>query len=128
MFLPSGDGRIYIRAVAIRRYQPSSAKHSAIQSLRKHQDTLKPSNISYSDLQSYKDPPSHIIMSAYSTPSRMVSFGRGGYNKDDEEEIKDQGRGGYNKGEDEEEEANRGRGGYNKDDDEEEDRGRGGYN
>ena len=41
----------------------------------------------------------------------MVSFGRGGYNKDDDEEDKNQGRGGYNRGDDDDEED--GRGGYN---------------
>lgn len=58
-----------------------------------------------------------------STPiSSIVNFGRGGYNKDDDEEdertstfapLTNNGRGGYNKGGDDDDEAEDGRGGYN---------------
>ncbi|KAL0779672.1 hypothetical protein CaCOL14_004156 [Colletotrichum acutatum] len=57
------------------------------------------------------------------TPATAV-YGRSGYNKDgDDEEKNDRGRSGYNKdGDDDEEGQNKGRSGYNKDGDDEEDK------
>jgi hypothetical protein len=67
--------------------------------------------------------------SIHSSTSNFVCFGRGGYNKDGDDEEDSQminyaGRGGYNRSG-----KKGGRGGYNRsgDDDEDED-GRGGYN
>jgi len=54
----------------------------------------------------------------------IVSFGRSGYNKDDDKDDgKNYGRSGYNKsGKPDEDDRDYGRSGYNKDDDDEKDR------
>ncbi|KAK1482603.1 hypothetical protein CCUS01_04216 [Colletotrichum cuscutae] len=71
-------------------------------------------------------PTNSTTMAAFTllfTPATAV-YGRSGYNKDGDDEEKDnRGRSGYNKdGDDDDEGQNKGRSGYNKDDDDEEDK------
>lgn len=69
-----------------------------------------------------------MSFSTTQAPTTFVCFGRGGYNKDgddDDENTNGAGRGGYNRSG-----KKGGRGGYNRgpDDDDEAEDGRGGYN
>ncbi|KAK1482211.1 hypothetical protein CTAM01_13664 [Colletotrichum tamarilloi] len=71
-------------------------------------------------------PTNSTTMAAFTllfTPATAV-YGRSGYNKDGDDEEKDnRGRSGYNKdGDDDDEGQNKGRSGYNKDGDDEEDK------